>query len=1061
MSDVKQRPIADAVNANDWVVVQGDAAGFGDEKRVKVSDILSNIDLGNKNLEFKARVSPDGSRVLLTYPYPVKTTSGTMTGWKVWVNGRPNEITSVIGTSELILTVPISSELDKIQITYDNESGNVVREIDAVNTDTFIQPSANKHWKLKPIGWQNFIIWDKDDSYYYACRSGSGVNRLYRIPTSLDITSRTVFDSIGINDHLIDFFSLYNMQVIGCHVGLNPGDVFAIVHNNNIGGVAAADMRGQVWRSSDYGTTWNMVLRLGDVDGTNANCIPKVYLMDGNRGFSIVELEGVKTILLGEYSLADQTPGHTQGGPKDWIRIWKSTNGGVTWSELVRWNDGKRCLRHIHTIQQNPYNKKIYIAVGDANESDQVFATITGYTSATQVSVSVGGSALRSAAAGKWRLSRTDMVGGYTQPAAAVSFSSTTALATGVTATATANAFTADDVGKVLIINADNVQDRHDSAIIIWDGVSQWQNNLRHEELNKLEGFTVLSSHDKSDVHGGQKYRASDIFFDDEFCYYSTDTDYQITYTTGLYRMRHDGSELIRINNDWGLNSKRHTPWLGTQINGKMLFTDYWSDGTNVDQDLGIWTPNPTNDIWSKSARVGMGAIAYAAPWSLFNDGELIYLSVVGNVAGQIKQGTVIFKFDDTDQYWLNDEPITLAPLFHVDGTLGVDNTDDDRGRFKDRPFATLKYALESNRVPQGANILVNDSSATSSALITVATNFATNPGQAGKAVTITGKGKANTVLSFSYTGATGSIYIPLVNNNLDFRDITLRQTSANRLIQVQAGFACNIDVIDSDLGSKTNNSQTNVIFKYAGSTILYRSRLLGPEVAGAGYLYEGNNTAGEELVLYSSVIDGGNQNANARRTFRAYNSLFINSVAWAIGSDATTYAPILENCIFWSPYNDTDFNNGVVTKTGIDNCRFQQAIDQSSYAGTPFGAIANVNPCVNAAAGNYTPNDQLFAYTTNGTGVCTVTDASHKLQVGNVVTISESGRGVDLDGLRTITAISAGVSYSFASTAISVSGNCKVDAMAAAGKPTAIKHRYDLNKAPFKTRCSIGPVQA
>ena len=39
MSDVKQRPIKASADANDWLVVQSDSAGLGDERRVKISDL--------------------------------------------------------------------------------------------------------------------------------------------------------------------------------------------------------------------------------------------------------------------------------------------------------------------------------------------------------------------------------------------------------------------------------------------------------------------------------------------------------------------------------------------------------------------------------------------------------------------------------------------------------------------------------------------------------------------------------------------------------------------------------------------------------------------------------------------------------------------------------------------------------------------------------------------------------------------------------------------------------------------------------------------------------------
>ena len=63
MSDVKQRPIKATADASDWLVVQSDDAGLGDEKRVSIGNVLGStlnshrslLAIGDSNTQFQFR----------------------------------------------------------------------------------------------------------------------------------------------------------------------------------------------------------------------------------------------------------------------------------------------------------------------------------------------------------------------------------------------------------------------------------------------------------------------------------------------------------------------------------------------------------------------------------------------------------------------------------------------------------------------------------------------------------------------------------------------------------------------------------------------------------------------------------------------------------------------------------------------------------------------------------------------------------------------------------------------------------------------------------------------
>ncbi len=116
------------------------------------------------------------------------------------------------------------------------------------------------------------------------------------------------------------------------------------------------------------------VLNLGDTatngksDGTTQGAFINAL---GTRGICKATVNGQTLILIGEYntSTAANTDPVAAGAQ---VRVWQSTDLGLTWSILLTFNTntgGNRQVRHCHYIGQDPYSGYIYFGFGDSNTS--------------------------------------------------------------------------------------------------------------------------------------------------------------------------------------------------------------------------------------------------------------------------------------------------------------------------------------------------------------------------------------------------------------------------------------------------------------------------------------------------------------------------------------------------------------------------------------------------------------------------------------------------------------------------------------------------------------------
>lgn len=182
--------------------------------------------------------------------------------------------------------------------------------------------------ELQPVDWWPDRLVNGDDTYLYGHSASNSLDfvRIRRSDRSRTLVANPFADSAprGIRTMWVS--------------RTTPGLLLAAVGQAS---QTAASM--VIWRSTDYGATWAAVLTLGTGAGGTINGV--WMLSDRN----VAEVGGV--LYLGEYNV---NSARTDGSTNDLVTMWRSTDGGATWSAALRWNQGSHILRHIHALKATP-----------------------------------------------------------------------------------------------------------------------------------------------------------------------------------------------------------------------------------------------------------------------------------------------------------------------------------------------------------------------------------------------------------------------------------------------------------------------------------------------------------------------------------------------------------------------------------------------------------------------------------------------------------------------------------------------------------------------------------
>jgi|LSQX01.1.fsa_nt_gb hypothetical protein len=156
-------------------------------------------------------------------------------------------------------------------------------------------------------------------------------------------------------------------------------------------------------RSNDRGKTWAAVytfqgadsIRIRGVLVTHTGAMLAIVLSDKTtRMFRSPDTTGsnwaeVMTLNYESYNLKGftETPlgifwGEYLGYSPDKVHVWRSTDDGKTWSSLIDWKFhytgypepvGEDHIRHVHAVQWDPHEEKIWIATGDLDSQCRVY----------------------------------------------------------------------------------------------------------------------------------------------------------------------------------------------------------------------------------------------------------------------------------------------------------------------------------------------------------------------------------------------------------------------------------------------------------------------------------------------------------------------------------------------------------------------------------------------------------------------------------------------------------------------------------------------------------------
>lgn len=423
--------------------------------------------------------------------------------------------------------------------------------------------------------------------------------------------------------------------------------------------------------------------------------------------------------------------------------------------------------------------------------------------------------------------------------------------------------------------------------------------------------------------YGNQRCRAVDVDFRDGYIWWMSDGNTAATDTVsdmGWFRMPADLSTAPRrLDGKISAIPSRAIYYVATFSTGAQCFIEEITGSAGATAGfygLGIWT---TNETRTRIERNGVQRIlsSHAAdlPPVMFQIGDVAFVAMGNAGLGKGTEiGTAAFTISSTRR-WCGVRPDTIHPVYWVNPATGADNTDTNRGHYPSLPWASLKYALESNRVVQGGRVILPAGDFEETISAQIALNADLTGADTTAFMTIEGAGIDATKHSAAAASSQAHTYTlgSEANGGYEFKDIHL---STKRAVSTQgiitgggATTAQRLQFIRArvggrDIGGLMNIAVTaNVGASGSITTTAHDSQFVATTV-GSAYLFTGDTDGPHNFSGYRCVFDGGRGAFNPLATDVIYGEdcLFTNYTVTAIRGGATgATVPTLTGCRFHS----------------------------------------------------------------------------------------------------------------------------------------------------------------
>ena len=149
-----------------------------------------------------------------------------------------------------------------------------------------------------------------------------------------------------------------------------------------------------VWLCNYNGSAWTVGSNAPAFDNTNAVLALGLY-SGGQAGLSGIlhshslAVKSSTEAVIGEYNINGS---RTNGSTNDAVRVYRTQDGGATWTAILTFNTSGNQIRHCHAVRYDPYTGDYYMVFGDDPNSaivrwDGVSASPAANTPLTQAGI--------------------------------------------------------------------------------------------------------------------------------------------------------------------------------------------------------------------------------------------------------------------------------------------------------------------------------------------------------------------------------------------------------------------------------------------------------------------------------------------------------------------------------------------------------------------------------------------------------------------------------------------------------------------------------------------------